>query len=49
MTRRLRCRLGWHKWVVRQDSRDAPRYHSCIYCDKIMDQVGRPIGDLGGG
>ena len=37
MNRRLRCRLGLHKWVLKQDSRDAPRYYGCCRCDEIMD------------
>lgn len=48
MKRRLRCRLGLHKWVIKQDSPDAPRYHGCRFCDKIRDDR-QPIADLGGG
>lgn len=49
MKRRLRCRLGMHKWMVKQDSPDAPKYHGCRYCDKILDDENRMIADLGGG
>jgi hypothetical protein len=49
MRRRLRCRLGLHKWVVKQDSRDAPRYYGCLYCDKMQDLDDWPVVDLGGG
>lgn len=47
MKRRLRCRFGLHKWVVMQDSSDAPKYHGCRYCDKIMDPDKRPFIGLG--
>lgn len=48
MKRRLRCRLGLHKWVVKQDSTDGPRYHGCRYCDKILDLDSRPFIGFGG-
>jgi len=47
MTRRLRCRVGLHKWVIRQDARDASRYYGCRFCDKMMGN--RPLLDMGGG
>jgi hypothetical protein len=37
MKQRLRCRVGLHKWVAKQDSSDAPRYLGCVYCDKTTD------------
>ena len=49
MKRRLRCRLGVHKWVLKQDASDAPRYHGCRFCDKILDDENRPVIGLGGG
>jgi hypothetical protein len=37
MKRRLRCRVRFHKWVIKEDARDAPRYWGCRYCDATRD------------
>lgn len=42
MKQRIRCRIGLHKWVIMQDSSDAPRYYGCRYCDKMSDFDGGP-------
>lgn len=42
MKRRLRCRLRLHKWILKQDARDAARYYGCRYCDKTLDIEDRP-------
>lgn len=43
MKRRLRCRLGLHKWLIKQDAPDAGRYYGCAYCDWMQDSEGTPI------
>lgn len=35
MKRPLRCTLMIHKWIVKQDSPDGPRYAGCARCDAI--------------
>ncbi len=48
MKRPLRCMLIIHKWVIRQDSSDAPRYIACARCGtlKLLDPLGGN-GELG--
>lgn len=42
MKRRLRCRVRFHKWVIKQDAPDADRYWGCRYCDAISALENRP-------
>ena len=37
MKRPLRCWLMVHKWVVKQDTLESPRYVACAYCDTLRD------------
>lgn len=43
MKRPLRCRVGWHKYVVVQESPDAGRYHRCVRCGKTWDIDMTPV------
>lgn len=43
MKRRFRCRIGLHKWLIRQDAPDTGRYYGCAYCDRMQDSEGTPI------
>ena len=43
MAKALRCRVGWHKWMVRHDP-DVEAYLECDRCGKVMDH--RP--EIGG-
>lgn len=48
MTRRVLCRLGWHRWVVVREP-DIEPYTACELCkhEKMIEyRRGRP-GDLG--
>jgi len=47
MSRRLRCRVKLHKWVLKQESRDAPRYFGCRFCDEVMGERKLAGMDLG--
>ena len=42
MKRPLRCRLGLHKWVLKQDTPDGGRYHGCARCDRMQESEYRP-------
>ncbi len=44
-TRRLRCRLRMHKWVLRRNG-DGGRYHECQFCGKYDDST---VGGTGTG
>ncbi len=44
-TRRLRCRLHLHKWVLRRNE-DGGRYHECQFCGKYDDST---VGGTGTG
>jgi hypothetical protein len=49
MKRRMRCNLNGHKWVVKQDSKESPRYYGCLYCDYILEDANnRSTVDLSG-
>lgn len=42
MERRLRCRLKFHKWIIKQDDPEVHRYWGCRYCDATRDIEDRP-------
>lgn len=42
MPRPFRCRLMIHKWVVKQEASDSPRYVGCARCDAIKMVDFRP-------
>lgn len=45
--RSVRCILSFHRWVMKQDSSDAPRYRACARCGrtKVFDPING--GDVG--
>ena len=43
MDGRLRCKLRFHKWIVKQEASDTPRYWGCAYCEKRTDIDKYPV------
>ena len=39
---RLRCKLRFHKWIIKQDAPEVHRYWGCRYCDATQDIEDRP-------
>lgn len=49
MKRRLRCRVGLHRWALKQDSPDSPKYIGCLDCNEAQDPEFWRMMDGGGG
>jgi hypothetical protein len=47
VAKRLRCYLGFHRWVDHR-SDDGQPYRKCRYCGKFLD-IAPPLTRIGGG
>ena len=46
--RRLRCRLGWHRWDKGHLTEDDRTYRTCRLCGEDEDDRPGPVGGYGG-
>jgi hypothetical protein len=47
-SRRLRCRLGWHRWDKGHPTEDGRTYRTCRLCGEDEDDRPGPAGGYGG-